>query len=139
MGGYCGPPARAAGPGLAPDTRQFKFAIIIIMIRCQFASSNRDELQWSLLVEAERLGSSGPAGRRRRRLILNSSSPPLSQLTDYYGDLTPGSTPVVWESKQKPNTRTVLNPINNAGQEVVLDFLGAFCLISSFPSVSCSI
>ena len=56
--------------------------------------------------------------------------------------LTPGSTPVVWESKQKPNTRTVLSPnypINNAGQEVVLDFLGAFCFISSFPSVSCSI
>ena len=53
--------------------------------------------------------------------------------------LTPGSTPVVWESKQKPNTRTVLNPINNAGQEVLLDFLGAFCFISSFPSVSCSI
>jgi hypothetical protein len=53
--------------------------------------------------------------------------------------VTPGSTPVVWESKQKPNTRTVLNPIYNAGQEVLLDFLGAFCFISSFPSVSCSI
>ena len=51
--------------------------------------------------------------------------------------LTPGATPVVWESKQKPNTRTVLNPIDNAGQEVVLDFLGAFCF--SFSSVSCSI
>ena len=51
--------------------------------------------------------------------------------------LTPGATPVVWESKQKPNTRTVLNPINHAGQEVVLDFLGAFCF--SFSSVSCSI
>ena len=50
---------------------------------------------------------------------------------------TPGATPVVWESKQKPNTRTVLNPIDNAGQEVVLDFLGAFCF--SFSSVSCSI
>jgi hypothetical protein len=55
--------------------------------------------------------------------------------------LTPGYTPVVWESKQKPNTRTqaVLNPINNAGQEVVLEFLSVFCFISSFPSVSCSI
>jgi len=53
--------------------------------------------------------------------------------------LTPGSTPVVWESKQKPNTRTVLNPIDNAGQEVVLDFLSAFCFIFSFSSVSCSI
>ena len=53
--------------------------------------------------------------------------------------LTPGSTLVVWESKQKPNTRTVLNPINNAGQEVVLDFLGVFCFISSFPGVSCLI
>jgi hypothetical protein len=53
--------------------------------------------------------------------------------------MTPGSTPVVWESKQKPNTRTVLNPINNAGQEVLLDVLGGFCFISSFPSVSCSI
>ena len=51
--------------------------------------------------------------------------------------LTPGATPVVWESKQKPNTRTVLNPIDNAGQEVVLDFLSAFCF--SFSSVSCSI
>jgi hypothetical protein len=60
--------------------------------------------------------------------------------TEHLKDLlTPGYTPVVWESKQKPNTRTVLNPINNAGQEVVLDFLGAFCFISSFPSVSCSI
>ena len=53
--------------------------------------------------------------------------------------VTPGSTPVVWESKQKPNTRTVLNPIDNAGQEVLLDFLGGFCCISSFPNVSCSI
>ena len=51
--------------------------------------------------------------------------------------LTPGSTPVVWESKQKPNTHTVLNPINNAGQEVILDFLSAFCF--SFSGVSCSI
>ncbi len=38
------------------------------------------------------------------------------------GLLTPGYTPMVWESKQKPNTRTVLNPINNAGQEVKLIF-----------------
>ena len=53
--------------------------------------------------------------------------------------LTPGSTPVVWESKQKPNTRTVLNPINHAGHEVVLDFLGVFCFISSFPSVSVTV
>ena len=51
--------------------------------------------------------------------------------------LTPGATPVVWESKQKPNTHTVLNPIDNAGQEVVFDFLGAFCF--SFSGVSCSI
>jgi hypothetical protein len=32
---------------------------------------------------------------------------------------------VVWESKLKPNARTVLNPIDNEGQELLLDFLGA--------------
>ena len=37
----------------------------------------------------------------------------------------PGSTPVVWESKLKPNARTVLNPIDTEGQELLLDFLGA--------------
>jgi hypothetical protein len=36
-----------------------------------------------------------------------------------------GTTPVVWESKLKPNARTVLNPIDNEGQELLLDFLGA--------------
>ena len=36
-----------------------------------------------------------------------------------------GCVQVVWESKLKPNARTVLNPINNEGQELLLDFLGA--------------
>ena len=39
--------------------------------------------------------------------------------------LTPGSIQVVWESKLKPNTHTVLNPIDKEGQELLLDFLGA--------------
>ena len=37
---------------------------------------------------------------------------------------TPGHTPVVWESKQKTKSRTVLNPIANDGQEHLMDFLG---------------
>jgi hypothetical protein len=36
-----------------------------------------------------------------------------------------GCVQVVWESKLKPNARTVLNPIDNEGQELLLDFLGA--------------
>ena len=38
----------------------------------------------------------------------------------------PGHSPVVWESKLKPKTRTVLNPIDNEGHELLLDFLGTF-------------
>jgi hypothetical protein len=37
----------------------------------------------------------------------------------------PGQNPVVWESKLKPKPRTVLDPIETEGQEVLLDFLGA--------------
>ena len=36
---------------------------------------------------------------------------------------TPGRTPVVWESKLKMKARTVLNQIENEGQELLLDFL----------------
>jgi hypothetical protein len=38
---------------------------------------------------------------------------------------TPGHTPVVWETKPKAKARTVLDPIENEGQELLLDFLGA--------------
>ena len=38
---------------------------------------------------------------------------------------TPGRTPVVWESKLKVKSRTVLNQIENEGQELLSDFLGA--------------
>ncbi len=49
---------------------------------------------------------------------------------------TLGFNPVVWEFKLKPNTCTVLNPINNEGQEILLDFLGASCFIPAFWCVS---
>jgi hypothetical protein len=42
---------------------------------------------------------------------------------------TPGRTPVVWESKQKTRARTILNQIENEGQELLLDFLGASIFI----------
>jgi hypothetical protein len=35
-----------------------------------------------------------------------------------------GVSPVVWEAKFKPSTRTVLNPIETEGHELLLDFLG---------------
>ncbi len=35
----------------------------------------------------------------------------------------PGVAPVVWETKLKPSTRTVLNPVETEGQELLLDFL----------------
>jgi hypothetical protein len=51
----------------------------------------------------------------------------------------PGAAPVVWESKLKPklppNARTVLNPMDKEGQELLLDFLGASWFISSFVSL----
>ncbi len=37
----------------------------------------------------------------------------------------PGAAPVVWESKLKPNARTVLKPIDNEGQKLLLNILGA--------------
>jgi hypothetical protein len=37
----------------------------------------------------------------------------------------PGAAPVVWESKLKQNAHTVLNPIDNEGQVLLLVFLGA--------------
>ncbi len=51
---------------------------------------------------------------------------------------TQGVTPVVWECKLKPSTHTVLNPIDNEGQEILLDFfkLGASCFIPAFWCVS---
>lgn len=41
----------------------------------------------------------------------------------------PGQNPGVWETKLRPNTRTVLDPIETEGQELLLDFLGASCFI----------
>ncbi len=36
----------------------------------------------------------------------------------------PGVARVVWETKLKPSTSTVLNPIETEGQELLLDFVG---------------
>ena len=62
----------------------------------------------------------GPSSINFASPIFNfSDNEPLSAL------LTPRHTPVVWESKQKTKSRTVLNPIENEGQELLMDFLGA--------------
>ena len=42
---------------------------------------------------------------------------------------TPGRTPVVWESKLNLRAHTVLNQIENEGQELLSDFLGASKII----------
>ena len=55
-----------------------------------------------------------------KKIIDIASNPHLSALA------RPGVPPIVWETKDRKasNARTVLDPISNAGQEVLLDFLG---------------
>ena len=37
--------------------------------------------------------------------------------------------PVIWESESKPSRKTVLNPIDNQGQQLLVDWIGAYYIL----------
>jgi hypothetical protein len=41
----------------------------------------------------------------------------------------PGVKPVIWESDVKPSRRTVLNPIDNPGQQLLVDWIGTYFVL----------
>ncbi len=43
--------------------------------------------------------------------------------------IKPGAKPVIWEIDVKPSRRTVLNPIDNQGQQLLVDWIGAYSII----------
>ena len=40
----------------------------------------------------------------------------------------PGLMPVIWESESKPTRKTVLDPIDNAGQQQLVEWIGAYSI-----------
>ena len=40
----------------------------------------------------------------------------------------PGVSPVIWESESKPSRKTVLDPIDNAGQQQLVEWIGAYSI-----------
>ncbi len=43
----------------------------------------------------------------------------------------PGVLPVIWESDVKTTRRTVLNPIDNEGQQLLVDWIGTYAILLS--------
>jgi SAM-dependent methyltransferase len=63
-------------------------------------------------------------------LVANILSGPLEQLTPVIAALVkPGVKPVIWESDVKPSRRTVLNPIDNPGQQLLVDWIGTYFVL----------
>ena len=46
----------------------------------------------------------------------------------------PGPKPVIWESESKQTRKTVLDPIDNAGQQQLVEWIGAYSIFNHYLS-----
>jgi hypothetical protein len=68
----------------------------------------------------------GPGERDFDKKVIDfTNNPHLAPLAK------PGILPVIWESDVKTTRRTVLNPIDNEGQQLLVDWIGTYAIILS--------
>ena len=69
----------------------------------------------------------GPGERDFDKKVIDfTNNPHLAPL------VKPGILPVIWESEVKTTRRTVLNPIDNEGQQLLVDWIGTYAVLLSY-------